>query len=491
MVKVLRLTQFCGQEVFSSESEPVAVACAGQWLFLANAKRTVEVHCLSAESARSDNASAKDAHCRFSTISDVVQLAYNEKAECVVALEKMKARKGVSRIARVYSNWRSGSLAQPARIRLAGGKRHMQVLQQEQMSQKRAGHESKQLEVVELPVVESTSCISCCSVTGNMVVGGNGVIRLFILCQSTSTWQEFEQFADIQVDLACTRVSICEDYIAAISKDEILVLKISVSGEGDRAVEEHIIIDHKTSIIEDDENLVVCDFTTSLSSTSSFPSQIEVIQLDSMKGQVGHVEKLQEPIEVLGPVSHVTCLPITVKMAKTTVKAYLELFGMNVGSRSGDKKRSVIGSSVIMLYKKFSEMELGGHMHSLQLVPTFQAVSEDVCQTGTKPGLPCPLQPSHFLQELVGMGCFISGAKQGYMYDVLDDTQLLSTYTYTDNTNAAAVGSYFIQAVSHNGLETYTLRNFAHSVHRVRNKQKTLGTRQSMLDPQILFGQVG
>ena len=127
MVKVLRLSQFCGQEVFSSDSEPVAVACAGQWLFLANAKRTVEVHSLALET-RSEDAGAKDAHCRFSTISDVVQLAYNEKAECVVALEKMKARKGTSRIARVYSNWLSGSLAQPARIRLAGSsKRHVQV----------------------------------------------------------------------------------------------------------------------------------------------------------------------------------------------------------------------------------------------------------------------------------------------------------------------------------------------------------------------------
>ena len=257
----------------------------------------------------------------------------------------------------------------------------LQVLQQERMSHKRAVHESKQLEVVELPVVESTSCISCCSVTGNVLVGGSGVIRLFVLCQSTSTWQEFEQFADIQVDLICARVSICEDYIAAISKDEVVVLKINVSAEGDSAVEERVI-DHKISAVEDDDNLVVCDFTTSLLSTSNFPPQVEVIQLDSMKGQAGHVEKLQEPVEVLGPVRRVTRFPISVKMAKSTVKAYLRLFGMDVALRSGwqnvsrgDRKRAVIGSCIIMLYKKFSEMELGGSMHSLQLVPTFQAVS--------------------------------------------------------------------------------------------------------------------
>lgn len=123
MVKVLRVTQFCGQEVFSSDSEPVAVACAGHWLFLATAKRTVEVHSLNASTTRSE-----DAHRRFNTISDVLQLAYNEKAECLVALEKMKTRRGHGKIARIYFNWLDGSLAQPARIRLAGSsRRHVQV----------------------------------------------------------------------------------------------------------------------------------------------------------------------------------------------------------------------------------------------------------------------------------------------------------------------------------------------------------------------------
>ena len=119
---------------------------------------------------------------------------------------------------------------------------------------------------------------------------------------------------------------------------------------------------------------------------------------------------------------------------------------------------------------------------------------DGVWKTAAHSSLPCPLQPSRFLhevRELVGMGCFVSGTRQGYMYDVLNDTLLLSMYPYTHNTNAAAVGSYFIQAISNSGLETYTLRNFAHSVHKVRNKQKAHGAKQSKLEPQTLFEQVG
>ena len=120
MVKVLRLPQFCNQNVFSSDSEPVAIACAGEWLFLATAKRTVEVHSLT---ARSD-----EPYRRFNTISDVLQLVYSEQADCLVSLEKMKTRRWNGRIARIYFNWLYGSLAQPARIRLAGSsRRHPQV----------------------------------------------------------------------------------------------------------------------------------------------------------------------------------------------------------------------------------------------------------------------------------------------------------------------------------------------------------------------------
>ena len=43
MVRVFRFQQFGKQDVFSSEGEPVALACSEEWLFIATAKRVVEV----------------------------------------------------------------------------------------------------------------------------------------------------------------------------------------------------------------------------------------------------------------------------------------------------------------------------------------------------------------------------------------------------------------------------------------------------------------
>lgn len=76
------------------------------------------------------------------------------------------------------------------------------------------------------------------------------------------------------------------------------------------------------------------------------------------------------------------------------------------------------------------------------------------------------------------------------MYDVLRDTQLVSTYPYTHDTNAAAVGPHFLQAVAATGLETYTVRNFASSVHDVRKRQKNQEGKQNKLEPESLFEQV-
>lgn len=252
-------------------------------------------------------------------------------------------------------------------------------MQQERLSQKRAGDETKQLEVVELPVVESMACVCCCPITGNVAVGGIGVIRVFALSRGAANWLEFEQFADIRVDVSCARVSICEDYIAAVSKDEVLALKVNISAAGEDASREETV-DVGTSEIRDHENLVVCDFTTNVSSMDGFPSQLEIIQLGGIKGQEMRVEKMREPVEILGPVSRMLCFPITIELTRTTVREYLQLFGVDskVGRQSvgsGDEKRPVVASCVVMLYRKFSGSELGGAIHSLQLLPTFQALS--------------------------------------------------------------------------------------------------------------------
>ncbi|XP_062501526.1 BLOC-2 complex member HPS3-like [Corticium candelabrum] len=207
---------------------------------------------------------------------------------------------------------------------------------------------------------------------------------------------------------------------------------------------------------------------------------------------------MQESMEIFGPVAKLLCVSITVELTKATVREYRKLFGANSASEferqsistSADGKQ-VMASCVVLLYKKY--IHLGGSIHSLQFVPTFQAL-KDVSRVTTNSGLPCPLLPPIHIQEvrqLVGMGCFVSGPKQGYMYDVKNDTKLLSTYPYMHETTAADVGSQFLQAITTMGLETYTVRTFSHSVHEVRKNVKRQHEKKHMkLEPEVLFEQM-
>ena len=278
----------------------------------------------------------------------------------------------------------------------------------DKISVKRAAHEAKQLEVVELPVAESTTCVSCCPVTGNVAVGGNGVIRVFVLVQNERNWVEFEQFSDIKLDLVCVKVSICEDYVAAVSTDEVLVLKLNVA-VGDEITQTDGCCDtlSESNQIKDDDNLFVCDFTTNAGSINNLSSQLELIQLSSVAEQGPIVEKMQESMEIFGPVAKLLCVSITVELTKATVREYRKLFGANSASEferqsistSADGKQ-VMASCVVLLYKKY--IHLGGSIHSLQFVPTFQALKGEkliVCSDSCT--LLCPVGSIFYLCQVL------------------------------------------------------------------------------------------
>lgn len=81
---------------------------------------------------------------------------------------------------------------------------------------------------------------------------------------------------------------------------------------------------------------------------------------------------------------------------------------------------------------------------------------------------------------LCGMCCLVSGPKEGYMYDVLTRTKLLSCYEYTCDTLSVSVCHSLLHAITRQGLETYTVRTYSSASECVREQLKE----QSVLNVQ-------
>ena len=69
---------------------------------------------------------------------------------------------------------------------------------------------------------------------------------------------------------------------------------------------------------------------------------------------------------------------------------------------------------------------------------------------------------------LCGMCCLVSGPKEGYMYDVLTHTKLLSCYEFTCDTLSVSACHSLLHAITRQGLETYTARTYSSASEWVR-----------------------
>ena len=76
---------------------------------------------------------------------------------------------------------------------------------------------------------------------------------------------------------------------------------------------------------------------------------------------------------------------------------------------------------------------------------------------------------------LCGMCCLVSGPKEGYIYDVFSNSRLLSCYRYTSDTKLVTASHSLLHAITHQGLETYTVRMHAAASQWIRENQLCSG----------------
>ncbi|CAH1261704.1 HPS3 [Branchiostoma lanceolatum] len=488
MVRVLSCHHFTSQEVFSTKQEPEVIFGCGDKLFIATVQNVVEVYQVDAKECR---------HLLgFLTVSAIDQLVYSECGKYVATVEVKSSKQRSLTFVRLYFNWEGSDVTQPVRARIAGVP----------AGNSQPENTGKQLEVVELPLRKSATCIQCCAVTGNLAIGIGSVMSLYRLCSKTvqltgTTYTDLDHLLDIHIGFNLAEIALCENYVGGISADEVRVLQVHFKNETDEdatnpkelvgedvirsatptdqaAVQDDVIVEDEDFILWsfEEHNLPVDSVHSEIpSGASPLPRrsvsprlQTNTISLRTISSERPYVEKSSKPTEVLGPVDSVQGRPITVEWAGL-YSVGISIKGMNAQL-----------STTTLLYRRFAPGDtaytaVDGALHSLQFLPTYsKSDKSDKSRRSRVSVLPAegrcsPLHPNPQEGTLHGLCCFFTGPRQGFLYDIYDGANLLASYPYTADTSKVVAGDSLLHAVTRNGLETYTLRKFAAAVHRMED----------------------
>lgn len=218
----------------SVPSEPVAIACSDDCLFVAEEGCLLEVFSLTG---------SLQLLGQFRTVSTAKELVYNRKGDCIVTLERKSA---VSHgFARVYFKWRGASVDKPMRISLLHSFSHAQGM--------RPPQDHVSAEIIELPgeLNSPVTCLACCPESGRIAVGMDTTLRIFSLTAEEGVSSEeaegsgmshdsaspvshsIDILMDIHTNTALHKLSIFSDYVAFISTHEVRVLKLSLLRDHD------------------------------------------------------------------------------------------------------------------------------------------------------------------------------------------------------------------------------------------------------------------
>lgn len=236
MVKVFPNSSFSifkGHKFVRTALEPVAVDCSCSHVFLATKSCTIEAYaCTGAEPTIVGE---------FSTIHPVQKLVYTAKGDCLVTSEAKDSRSPSQ--ARVYFNWLGATKNAGVRPRPA------HAASKQSYVTPRGHQKQPSVEVVELGIQSGSPgrgrrlCIGSCSTSGIIGVASGYDIRLYVLQQITPSTSDGSAssspgnacydvtvFADITLGFEIRSLSLSHNYLAAMSSQEVHVLKWQVSG---------------------------------------------------------------------------------------------------------------------------------------------------------------------------------------------------------------------------------------------------------------------
>eukprot|EP00039_Didymoeca_costata_P001034 m.49128 g.49128 ORF g.49128 m.49128 type:complete len:1191 (+) comp10599_c0_seq1:214-3786(+) len=328
-----------------------------------------------------------------------------------------------SRIAaRVYANWRKGSLNAPAGLQLVHQVDKIDGSNTEDMTAVSTAIISDPQEgAVSLVKLQhddnSVECVAICPVTGCVAVGSDASIIIhtihFIEDKVPVIARKYSLVPKCQVDM----LSLCMDHCAYASEQEVYIIQARMN-KTDKSISSEK--GDATGRLDASSGISRTKCVTLMFDKENKPSPAtSMLGLQVPFVPTGHAStKKNDDTERLGPI----------RVAD---------HGLRVAPRCGVE----ISECRQFLFRKFPD---DTHLHTLSLIPTYPGVSESAQLN------------AH------GVCCFLSHEACGYMYDVSEETRLLSDYIYQRPSNHAAISQFLLyvsSAGSLGGIDVYTIRN--------------------------------
>ncbi|XP_075412033.1 BLOC-2 complex member HPS3 isoform X2 [Tenrec ecaudatus] len=398
MVQLYNLHPFGSQQVVPCKQEPERFCGGGRDALFVAAGCKVEAFAVVGQELCQPR-------CAFSTPGRVLRLAYSEAGDYLVAIEE----KNKATFLRAYVNWRSKRTEDSRMcIRMVGHHREAPFSEtfRDQMS------------IIEMPLSEAPLCVSCCPVSGDLLVGCTDKLVLFCLTyrpvNEDFSILDFERSLIIHIgNITPLEISFCVGYVAVMSDLEVLVLKLESDPQNGGS------INHRPPRTSGSPR------KRAEEASSSDPSQIESDDF----------VMCQKPTELLGDKSRQSGLCVT-----------LESTGL------ADAKTKYFHVQHL-LYRRFTP-DISSYvspddikLHSLQLLPVYQAGS--LTSNGRNPAE---------ATGLLSLFCFFSLPHMGYLYMVVRSVELLSVYQYPEKSQQAVLTPQFLHVITSNNLQCFTVR---------------------------------
>ncbi|XP_053718456.1 Hermansky-Pudlak syndrome 3 protein isoform X2 [Synchiropus splendidus] len=384
MVHVYNCHPFASQNIVQVDQEPSLICCGGGVLFVVAAGGCkVEVFSLLQDGC--------PLVCRFSTMGAVRTLRHSAVGDYLVTIEE----KNGATYLRAYTNWRCQAEEKSrVGVRLLG---HLL-----RGASPRAG---AQMEIIEIPLSERPVALSCCPITGDLLVGCISSLVLFTLrrpnqnnpqhlrnpapqnlqCPGSNSWfLDFERTVILHFkETKPTQVALCSGYVAVQSELEVLVLKLASS--------------------------------------------------------IGPV-RTEEPAETHGQGEEDFLL---IHRHQELLGDAAEECGVSISVESTSLEEREQHTLSYLLYRRFSPDFFQGcsveetKLHSLQLHPlvTSQSSGQPVC-----------------------IFCFFSLPNSGFLYSLGSGVQLISTYQYPEKVIEVVLTDHLLHVITRNALQCFTVR---------------------------------
>ncbi|XP_074009999.1 BLOC-2 complex member HPS3 isoform X1 [Numenius arquata] len=404
MVRLYNLHPFGSQRVVPCEREPARFCCGRDVLFVAGTAASCRVEAF----ALGDQGRCEPLGS-FATLGPVLRMAHSQAGDYLVTIEE----KSKATFLRAYVNWRCMS---------AGSSRVCVRMVGHKMEESYSETLKEQMSIVEMPLSDPPLCVSCCPVSGDLLVGCKNKLVMFCLkylvINQNLTVLDFERSLILHIDnLIPAEVAFCARHIAVTTELDVLILKLELVQQSADRTEQCA---HSVSTLEKPVDGGVKD-----EGPSTLTSQLELDEFIIC----------QKPVELLGEESKLCEIPVTLESTELPTE---------------DTKRFQVR---YLLFRCFTpdQSPFGfceeTKLHSVQLLPVFRTGGSVVAHEETENE-----------RELLSLFCFFSLPHIGYLYSVGKLVELISTYQYSEKSEQAVLTPQFLHVITSEKLQCFTVR---------------------------------